>query len=318
MSNKIGGLVIKAQSGFFTVRTATHGDIICQLPGRLKKERQQTDIATIGDQVTISISADGSGVVETVADRKTVLSRARPTGNGGRDMLSDREQVIVANPDQVVLVFSIRQPKPTLRKLDRMLVLTERHQLPTIICVTKMDLAKAGEAEALFKVYEDIGYGVIYTSVKTEQGIEELRERLTNKLSVLSGSSGVGKSTLLNALQPELGLKVGAVSEATTKGMHTTRYSELIPFAGGYVADTPGIRGVGLYDIEHYELDNYFREIAPLVPKCQFSDCTHRHEPKCAVQRAVKMGKVSPARYDSYLRLWEEQEQLDRASYGLL
>jgi len=230
-------------------------------------------------------------------------------------LLSDRGQIIVANADQVVLVFSIRQPSPSLRKLDRFLVMAERGKVPAIICVTKLDLAKPGQAKALFQPYESIGYPVLYTSATSGQGLAELRQQLAGKVSVLAGSSGVGKSSLLNALQPGLGLAVKAVSEATTKGMHTTRFSELIPFDGGYVADTPGIRGVGLYDIEPTELDGYFREIGPLVVDCQFSNCTHRHEPRCAVKAAVKGGKVSEARYDSYLRLWEEQETLDRASY---
>jgi ribosome biogenesis GTPase len=317
MSDRREGLIIKSQSGFFTVRT-DKGDVICQLAGRLKKERQQTDLAAIGDHVKISVQPDGPGVIDEVAERQRVLSRARPSGRESRDTLSDREQVIVANPDQVILVFSVRQPAPSLRKLDRMLVLTEREAIPTVICVTKLDLADSGEAEALFKPYSDIGYPVIYTSAETGQGLDELRETLAGKLSVLAGSSGVGKSSLLNALQPGLGLKVRQVSQATDKGLHTTRFSELIPFEGGYVADTPGIRGVGLFDIEPSELDGYFREMAPLVEKCQFSDCSHQHEPKCAIREAVKQGKISPERFESYLRLREEQEKLDQAAYGLL
>lgn len=317
MSETIPGLIIKAQSGFFWVRTE-HGDFVCQLPGRMKKTMQVTDLAAVGDRVTVTPTGQGEGIIETVAERERVLSRARPSGRPWRDMLSDREQVLVANPDQVVLVFSVRQPSPSLRKVDRLLVVCERHELPVVICITKMDLAKPGEAEALFGLYESIGYPVVYTSAKNGQGLERLRVILAGKLSVLTGSSGVGKSTLLNAMEPGLGLRVRAVSEATEKGLHTTRYVELIPFEGGYVADTPGIRGVGLFDIESNELDAYFREMAPLVSSCQFSDCTHRHEPNCAIRAAVEAGEISPARYDSYLRLWEEQEMLDQAAYGLL
>jgi ribosome biogenesis GTPase len=222
----------------------------------------------------------------------------------------------VANLDQLVLVIAVKKPDPSLRKLDRFLAVAERNDLQTIICINKIDLADLEKVKEKFQVYTDIGYHVIYTSAKEYVGIEELKACLHDKISVFAGSSGVGKSSLLNAIQPGLGLKVNQVSEATGKGLHTTRYAELIPLAeGGYVADTPGIRGLALFDMEPGELDAYFREIAPLVSECQFSDCTHQHEPKCAVRAAVKDGRISPQRYDSYLRLREEHEMLDNTAY---
>jgi ribosome biogenesis GTPase len=222
----------------------------------------------------------------------------------------------VANLDQLVLVIAVKKPDPSLRKLDRFLAVAERNDLHTIICINKIDLADLEKVKEKFQVYTDIGYHVIYTSAKEYVGIEELKACLHDKISVFAGSSGVGKSSLLNAIQPGLGLKVNQVSEATGKGLHTTRYAELIPLAeGGYVADTPGIRGLALFDMEPGELDAYFREIAPLVSECQFSDCTHQHEPKCAVRAAVKDGRISPQRYDSYLRLREEHEMLDNTAY---
>lgn len=317
------GLVIKSISGFFTVRTEA-GDIVCQIPKRLKYEIQQrqktedekyTDIVAVGDQVTIEPTDDETGQIVAVAERHHVLSRTRPAP-AARKALLDREQVLVANPDQVVFVFSIKDPEPSLRKLDRLLVITERQDIPTVICVNKIDLVEPGEAQALFRVYEEIDYLVIYTSVATGAGIDALREQLRGKLSALAGSSGVGKSSLLNAVQPELGIKVGAVSAATTKGMHTTRHTELIPLdVGGYVADTPGIRGIALFDLEPGEMDGYFREIAPLVADCQFSDCTHVHEENCAVLAAVASGSIAPERYDSYLRLREEHQDLHDTAY---
>jgi ribosome biogenesis GTPase len=283
----------------------------------MKKERLDTDIATVGDWVTISLNPDGTGNIEAVAERHSVLSRSRPSAYNVRRLAVDREQVLVANPDQIVMVFSIKKPRPSLRKLDRFLVVAELNELPAIICVNKIDLLPNSEqARKTFHVYEDIGYQLLYTSVKSGAGIDQLAAILRQKISVMTGSSGVGKSSLLNAIQPGLGLSVSEVSQATEKGLHTTRHAEMFPLDdGGYVVDTPGIRGLALFDVEPGELDAYFREIAPLVPLCQFSDCTHRHEPGCAVRAALEDGRVSPARYDSYLRLRDEHEQLEEQQY---
>ena len=310
------GLVIKAQSGFFTVQPDDGGEpIISRIRGRLKQARQESTIVAVGDRVTIEINRDGTGSVQSVEERRTALSRTRVAAQD-RSLQTDREQVLVANPDQVVLVFSVANPAFSARKLDRFLVVAEMNQLPVIICANKVDLVTPEEARDLFRIYEAIDYPVLYTSVVTGEGVEALREALRGKLSVLAGSSGVGKSSLLNAVQEGLGLRVKEVSDATGKGMHTTRHTELIPLEfGGYVADTPGIRGLALFDLEPTEVDAYFREIGPLVDQCAFSDCTHTHEPKCAVLAAVADGRVSPERYDSYLRLREEMETLEDKKY---
>lgn len=310
------GRVIRALSGFFTVDTPK-GSIVSQLPGRLKKERQDTDIVTVGDWVAVSVNDDGTGIVERVAERQSVLSRSRPSAYNVRRLAVDREQVLVANPDQVVMIFSIKKPKTSLRKLDRFLIVAEINDLPAVICVNKIDLVQSvDEAREMFQIYEDIGYQVIYTSVKTGEGVDQLKEIIRDKISVFTGSSGVGKSSLLNSIQPGLGLSVREVSGSTEKGVHTTRHAEMFALdEGGYVVDTPGIRGLALFDVEPQELDAYFREIGPLVADCQFSDCTHRHEPGCAVRKALDEGRVSPARYDSYLRLREEHEDLEERLY---
>ena len=301
------GLIVKAQSGFFQVHT-DQGDFTCHLRGKLKQQRRKTDLAAIGDRVEISLQEDGQGMIETVAPRTRVLSRQAP-GGGGRGGPKSRaaqgaEQVLVANPDQVAFVFACAQPAPHLRMLDRFLVVAEVNKLPAMICANKADLASPEAARALFELYRGLGYPVVYTSATTGEGVEALRERLQGKLTVLSGPSGVGKSSLLNALQPGLGILARAVSGTNSKGRHTTVHSELLPLAGGgYVADTPGIRSLGLWDVQPEELDGYFVEIEPYVELCEFGDCTHLSEPGCAVRRAVADGHIAPSRYDSYCRL---------------
>lgn len=303
----VPGLITKSQSGFFRVHTAAGDDVVCQLRGRLKQHRQASALAAVGDQVEITVQSDGKGMIETVAPRTRVLSRRAPGGNGrggaGRGNLG-AEQVIVANPDQVIFVFACAQPAPRLRMLDRFLVVAEVNQVPAYIAANKADLATPAAAEALFGVYDRLGYPVLYTSTVSGLGLEALRARLRGKLSVLAGPSGVGKSSLLNALQPGLGLLAKAVSQATFKGRHTTVFPELLPLAeGGYVADTPGIRALGLWDVEPVELDGYFVEIKPYVDQCEFNDCLHITEPGCAVRRAVSAGAITTSRYESYVKL---------------
>ena len=303
----IPGLIVKAQSGFFQVHT-DGGDFTCHLRGKLKQHRRSTDLAAIGDRVEITLQHDGQGMIETVAPRTRVLSRRAPGGGGraraGARAVEGSEQVLVANPDQVALVFACAQPAPHLRMLDRFLVVAEANQLPAMICANKLDLTTPEAAGALFDLYQPLGYPVVYTSAASGQGLDALRQRLQGKLTVLSGPSGVGKSSLLNALQPGLGIQARAVSGANFKGRHTTVHSELLPLdGGGYVADTPGIRSLGLWDVEPEELDGYFVDIKPYVELCEFGDCTHLREPGCAVREAVEAGRIAPSRYDSYCRL---------------
>ncbi len=307
----IEGLVTRTQSGFFTVQTP-QGAVVCKVRGRLLQERLETDPVALGDHVKISILPDDTGVIEEVMPRLRVFSRQKPPAEGRRaDKLPDREKVIIANPDQVVFVFACAQPDPNPRTLDRYLVIAESQRIPVVICANKVDLVKPREAREMFGLYEAIGYPVIYTSAVKRKGIEDLRRALTGKVSALTGPSGVGKSSLLNALQAGLGLAVQEVSEATSKGRHTTVSSQMFPLdGGGYVADTPGIRAIGLYNIEPSELDGYFPEIAPYVRQCRFNDCRHLDEPGCAVLAAVERGDVWYERYISYLRLRDECEDI--------
>ncbi len=312
MSAFIPGLVIRAQSGFFTVRTETHGDVICHVRGRLKQTRQWGDLVAIGDRVSISLQSAGRGMIESVSERVRVLQRQAPSGRGrggrattgrpGQD--EGRAQVIIANPDQVVFVFACAQPTPHLRALDRYLVMAEQAGVPALICANKADLLGRVQAAELFGLYPPLGYPVIYTSAATGEGLAELRAHLQGKISGLAGPSGVGKSSLLNALQPGLRLRAQAVSGYTTKGRHTTVHPELIPLDfGGYLADTPGMRALALWDVEPTELEGFFVEFRPWVAQCEFNNCSHLNEPGCAVRGAVQAGHIHPSRYDSYCRL---------------
>lgn len=300
------GLVVKTQSGFYWVQTET--DLVtCQLRGTLKQANKKTELCVIGDRVIIERLPDGSGVIKQVLPRQRTLSRIEPSEYAGTS--AEREQVLIANCDQAVFVSAAANPAPNTRFLDRCLVAAEKAGIPSIVVLNKIDLDETGQVRALFASYERIGYPVLYVSAATGVGIEALREALIGKVSVFTGRSGVGKSSLLNAIQPGLGRAVGEVSAKLAKGKHTTNYAEMVPLiGGGYVADTPGIRGLGLWDIEPDELDGYFPEFVPLIPQCAFSDCTHINEPECAIRVAVERGEIAPHRYDSYLRLREELE----------
>jgi ribosome biogenesis GTPase len=292
------GKVVRYQSGFFTIRVDEKTTITCGIRGRLKRRKIQGDIIAIGDDVTFTLLQDGSGVIEEILPRHSELVRLDPTPRG------DYRQILLANPDQIMAVFACADPEPHLRMLDRFLVLSEKLELNATIVINKIDLLDLASVEKRFAVYPTLGYRVIYTSVKDGLGLDELHESLKGKISALTGPSGVGKSSLLNAIQPGLGLAIRDISAQTNKGRHTTVVREMFPLAdGGFVADLPGLRRLSLWDTEPEELDGYFPELRDLVMECQFNDCTHRQEPGCAVIRAVKDGSVSPERYESYLRL---------------
>ena len=306
-------MIIKAQSGFFTVETGS-GFIVCQLRGKLKQGKAIGDIAALGDKVRVTVLEDKSGVIEEVEERKQAIVRLDPRPQG------QYQQVLLANADQAVFVFACAHPHPKLRMLDRFLVIAEKQHVPAVIVANKTDLVDAStlrqaqdsatlSAKEIFGFYEPLGYHVIYTSTQTGAGVDELHDTLKNKISALAGPSGVGKSSLLNQIQPGLGLAVNEISKVMDKGRHTTVTRQMFPLVdGGYVADTPGWKSLALWDTEPEEMEAYFPELRELVQHCQFSDCTHTHEPNCAVLAAVKDGRVHPERFDSFLRLRAGQE----------
>ncbi len=291
------GVVIRYQSGFYTVEAG--GRVItCVLRGRLKRRSIPGDVISIGDRVRFTALTDGSGVIEEILPRRSELVRLDPTPKGAY------RQILLVNPDQIVTVFACASPEPHLRMLDRFLVIAEKQGLRAIIIANKVDLVTKREARRIFAVYPPLGYRVIYTSAEKNEGIDELKEVLTGRISALAGPSGVGKSSLMNRVQPGLGLNVREINTNKDRGRHTTVVREMFPLrGGGYVADLPGLRKLSLWDTQPEELDGYFPELRDLVKHCQFNDCTHFEEPGCAVIKAVEEGEVSVERYESYVRM---------------
>lgn len=301
-----GVVIRKTQNSYliWSEGAAEGATIECTLSNRLKKQSDPNAVV-VGDSV---IWNEAAQIVE-VLPRHNHLSRRSAVPMPSAHA---HEQVIVANVDQVIPVFAAANPRPAWNLLDRYLVSAESAEIPALICLTKMDLVEntpeAEEIEAVVAEYYAIGYEVILTSTHTGQGLDELRAKLQGRLSVLVGKSGVGKTSLLNAVEPGLGLRVNAVSKMTGKGRHTTTASELFMLeSGGAIIDTPGIREFGLWDVDEDDLAEFFPEMRPYIGRCKFRlDCTHDEEPGCAVRKAVVDGQISPYRYQSYLKLRSE------------
>lgn len=297
------GIVVRAFGKFFSVQLRDEPRaLLSTVRGSLRRERLRTDLVAVGDRVWVTDVGEGEGQIETVEPRSSVLARlARRT--------EDTEQVILANPDQALLFFSVRNPEPHRRMLDRFLVLAESRGLPVIIGINKVDLDEGEPGEALsfahrlFADYEPI-YPVLYFSVRESTGIEELAARLHGKITVVAGPSGAGKSSLLNRLDPDRTRLIGEISRSTGKGRHTTTAAEIFRLPGDtYVADTPGIRALSIQGVLNEEMDSYFPELRPYFGSCFYPNCTHLHEPGCAIREALEEGAISVARYESYVSL---------------
>jgi ribosome biogenesis GTPase / thiamine phosphate phosphatase len=317
------GTVLTGTGGVWRVRTDGGETIEATMRGRLKKadvgrradgsiRRDTVDAAdqavklAVGDVVTLERDErDEVWAIAEILPRRSRLARRAPGGGRG-------ERIVAANVDQVVVVFAVAKPDPHPRMLDRFLVIAEGNDLAALVVINKVELVSMDGARARFADYDHAGYPVHYTSVKARIGLEELHDALRGRTSVLTGPSGVGKSSLMNALYPGLDLRVGAISESVNKGRHTTvgGYAHPLPDEeGGFVVDTPGLREVGLWSLPPEDVDRCFPEFRPLIPQCRFADCQHGGEPDCAVRAAVERGQVSAARYESYRKLRSELEE---------
>lgn len=296
------GLVVRTESGFHRVQVNGR-TIVCRAPKRLLRgERTTTTAVVIGDHVRLRQVDDSTGVIEEVLPRDNELVRGAARGSRFLD-------VIAANLDLLVAVHSLREPDLNPARLDRLLLIAEAAEIPALVCLNKADLA---DPEALYIAaapYRAAGYPVLLTSARTGRGIEDLRQAARGKMSAVVGPSGVGKSSLLNRMQPGLRLRTGEISGSTGKGRHTTTTAELLPLVnGGRIADTPGLRELAIREVEPEDLAWLFPEFRPLLGTCRFSDCSHRDEIGCAVREAVERGEIAPSRYRSYLRVYEDLE----------
>lgn len=294
------GRVVEVSQGLCRVELGSRV-LICTVRGSLSAvDTGFTNVVAVGDEVIVQPNGAGEGVIEAVLPRRTLL--ARP------DVFYDHlQQVIAANVDQLLIVSSWREPTLWLELVDRYLITARRNQLPALICLNKVDLARTeADCETTLEPYRQLGYPVVMTSALTGQGLAELRSRLHDRITVLTGLSGVGKSSLLAALEPGLQIKVGRVSQSSGEGRHTTSQASLIRLdSSGAIVDTPGIREFGLAGLQRPELEQYFPEIATLSQGCRFKNCAHLTEPDCAVRQAVAAGDLAVSRYHSYQKIYE-------------
>ena len=301
------GLVIKSTGSWFTVRTDSGQDIECKIKGNFRlKDIRSTNPIAIGDRVQISVNTEGSGFITEIENRKNYIIRRASN-------LSKQSHIIAANLDLCLLIVTINYPETSTIFIDRFLASAEAYRVPTHLVFNKTDRYSEEESrylDKLIELYTYIGYPCHRTSAINNEGIDEIKNLLPGKITLFSGHSGVGKSTLINAILPEQKLKTQEISEYHNKGMHTTTFSEMYPTQGnGYIIDTPGIKGFGTIDMKDEEVGHYFKEIFQFSAQCKYNNCTHRHEPGCAVREAVKNHFISEARYTSYLNILEDKDE---------
>lgn len=301
------GLVIKNTGSWYTVKTDDGQLIESKIKGnfRLKGIRSTNPVA-VGDHVEIITNQEGTAFISAIEDRRNYIIRKSPN-------LSKQSHILAANVDQALLVVTVNYPQTSTTFIDRFLASAEAYSVPVVLVFNKHDLLSEEELhyeKMMCTLYETVGYKCIEISAETGEGVEQLFPILKDKISLLSGNSGVGKSTLINRLIPHASQRTAEISDAHNTGMHTTTFSEMIELpGGGYLIDTPGIKGFGTFDIEKEELTSYFKEIFHFSKDCRFSNCTHTHEPGCAVIKAVEDHFIAASRYQSYLSMLEDKDE---------
>lgn len=298
------GLVIRNTGSFYQVKTSDGEIVNCRIKGKFRIQGiKSTNPVAVGDYVTFSVTPEGEGLISEIAERKNYVVR-RPAN------LSKQRHIIAANVDQALLIVTVNYPETSTTFIDRFLATCEAYRVPAKIIINKKDLYSEEELEYmrnLMFLYEQIGYQCFAVSALTGDGVDNVRELLMGRVSLLSGNSGVGKSSLINAVCPDFKAKTGEISEIHNKGMHTTTFSEMFELdEGTYLIDTPGIKGFGTIDFEKEEVGHFFPEIFRISKDCRFGNCTHVHEPGCAVVKAVEESYISQSRYNSYLSVMED------------
>ncbi len=301
------GLVIKNTGSWYQVKTDDGRTIECKIKGnfRLKGIRSTNPVA-VGDRVRIAVNREGTAYIHEIEDRKNYIIRRSSN-------LSKQSHILAANLDQCMLIVTVNYPETSTTFIDRFLASAEAYRIPVKLIFNKIDVYNDDELhylDALINLYSQIGYPCFQISAIEGKGIETIKKELAGKITLFSGHSGVGKSTLINSILPEVNLKTGEISAYHNKGMHTTTFSKMFPIdEGGYIIDTPGIKGFGTFDMEEEEIGHYFPEIFKASVHCKYGNCTHRHEPGCAVRQAIEQHLISESRYTSYLSMLEDKEE---------
>ena len=305
MAESLLGLVLKSTGSWYEV-LADGVRYQCRIRGKLRlKGVRSTNPVVVGDWVKFEADEQGGYVISAIEPRHNYIIRRASN-------LSKESHIIAANIDQALLVVTLFSPETALEFVDRFLVTCEAYKVPVTILLAKIDLARQHPeaVEEFYSIYEKAGYKIVEVSATEGEGIETVRELLRGKTTLLSGNSGVGKSTLVAAVEQGLDIKTGEISQSHHKGKHSTTFSTMYPLAeGGYIIDTPGIKGFGLIDIDDAELAHYFPEMMRYLPDCRFYNCSHTHEPGCAVVEAVKSGEIAYPRYESYLKIMDEDDK---------